>query len=393
MSPAQRHENFDVIVVGAGPAGSTCAYYLARAGLSTLIVDRATFPRDKPCGGGITARAAALLPFSLDPVVEEVIDRFEFGLSYGKRFVRVSERPLVLMTERLKLDAFLVARAMDAGAVFRDRTTIRQVQLLPGGANVRAETWSANAAAVVGADGANGTIARQLGIGRARRHLVALEADAPFALVDRSAYRRRLAVDVGTVSGGYAWVFPKLEHLNVGVVGWKAEGPRLRAHLHRLARSLDLDPEALEHVRGYRLPLRSPGDPLYKERSILIGDAAGLVDPLSGEGIHSALISAKLGAEAIVALLHGGSPDLRSYANSLLSALGALPAASWGGKAAFDRFPRTSYAFLCTPQVWLAMKRILQGQAAGNETRFVVPRLLARLAGDPGRRYLQELAH
>src|SRR5262249_56583211 len=117
-------------------------------------------------------------------------------------------------------------------------------------------------------------------VGGARRHLVALEADMPFALVDRSAYRRRLAVEVGTVAGGYAWVFPKLDHINIGVVGWMSEGPRLRGQLHRFARSLDLDPEALEHVRGYRLPLR----------------AAGLVDPLSGEGIHSAFLSATLAA-------------------------------------------------------------------------------------------------
>src|SRR5262249_28443131 len=230
-------------------------------------------------------------------------------------------------------------------------------------------------------------------VGGAVRHLVALEADMSFALVDRSAYRRRIAVEVGTVAGGYAWVFPKLDHLNIGVVGWKTEGPHLREQLHRFARSLDLDPEALEHVRGYRLPLRAAGDPLYKGPSVLVGDAAGLIDPLSGEGIHSAFLSATLAAEAIVALVRGRSPDLRPYANATLSALGALTAASWGGKASFDRFPRTSYAFLRTPQAWLAMKRIFQGHAAGSEAHLLLPRLLARLGGDPGKRYLEELAH
>src|SRR5262249_4818756 len=175
-------------------------------------------------------------------------------------------------------------------------------------------------------------------VGGAVRHLVALEADIPFAFVDRSAYRRLLAVQVGTVAGGYAWVFPKLDHLNIGVVGWKTEGPHLREQLHRLARSFDLDPEALEHVRGYRLPLRAPGDPPYNGRIVPVGDAAGLIDPLSGEGIHSAFLSATLAAEAIVALVHGRSPDLRPYASAILSALGALPAASWGGRASFDRF-------------------------------------------------------
>jgi flavin-dependent dehydrogenase len=239
----------------------------------------------------------------------------------------------------------------------------------------------------------NGTIARRLGIGGARRHLVALEADMPLALVDRTAYRRRLAVELGTVAGGYAWVFPKLDHLNIGVVGWTTEGPRLREQLHRFARSLDLDLEALEHVRGYRLPLRAPGDPLYKGRSVLVGDAAGLIDPLSGEGIHSAFLSATLAAEAIVALVQGRSPDLRPYANATLSALRALHAASWGGRASFDRFPRTSYAFLRTPQAWHAMKRIFQGRAAASEAQLLIPRLLARLGGDPAKPYLEEFAH
>jgi geranylgeranyl reductase family protein len=392
MSQAQRHETFDVIVIGAGPAGSTSAHRPAHAGLSTLLVDRASFPRDKPCGGGVTARAASLLPFSLDPVVEVAVDRFKFGLSYGKRFLRVSGRPLVLMTERLNLDAFLVSRAIDVGAVFRDGTTIRNVQLHCDGATVRAECWRAKARAVIGADGANGTTARQLGISGVREHLVALETDVPLGLVDRSAYQRRLVVEVGTVRGGDGWILPRLDHLDVGIVGWRTEGPQLRKHLHRLARSLGLDPAALENVRGYRLRLRSPGDPLSKGRCILIGDAAGLIDPLSGEGIHSAFLSAKLGSEAVAALLHGKAQDLSAYSQATLSTLGRVPAASWGGKAASDRFPRASYHLLRTPQAWRAVTRIFQGRTVGDEERLFLPCLLAKLTGNPGRRYLQELA-
>ena len=108
-------ERFDVVVVGAGPAGSTSAYFLAREGLSVLLLDRARFPRDKPCGGGVTGRAAALLPFSIDPVVEDVVDRLEIGLSYSRRFERQSEKPLIYMTRRVMLDAFLVERRARPG--------------------------------------------------------------------------------------------------------------------------------------------------------------------------------------------------------------------------------------------------------------------------------------
>src|SRR5262245_65303542 len=91
-------ERFDVLVVGAGPAGSTAAYRLAKAGASVLLADKARFPRDKPCGGGLTGRALRLLPVPVDPVVEDAADRFELGLGYHSRFERSSKEPIVLLT-------------------------------------------------------------------------------------------------------------------------------------------------------------------------------------------------------------------------------------------------------------------------------------------------------
>src|SRR6266576_1839461 len=104
-------ESFDVLVVGAGPAGSTAAYRLARSGASVLLVDKARFPRDKPCGGGVTLRAARLLPFSVDSVVEDVVHRFELRLGYGSSFERSSDEALCLMTQRRRLDEFLARKA------------------------------------------------------------------------------------------------------------------------------------------------------------------------------------------------------------------------------------------------------------------------------------------
>ncbi|MFN2628783.1 MAG: FAD-dependent oxidoreductase, partial [Gaiellaceae bacterium] len=106
---------WDTIVVGAGPAGSTTAYRLAKAGASVLLLDRARFPRDKPCGGGVTGRAARLLPFSIDPVVEEVVTIAEVGLGYRRRVEKGSGDPLVYMTQRKLLDQLLVEQAVAAG--------------------------------------------------------------------------------------------------------------------------------------------------------------------------------------------------------------------------------------------------------------------------------------
>src|SRR5437764_10956902 len=154
-------ERFDAIVVGAGPAGSTTAYRLARAGARVCLLDRARFPRDKPCGGGLTLRAVRQLPFSVDPVVEDVVDRLELGLSYRRRFVKRSAGPLVLMTQRRRLDAFLAERAAEAGAAFRDAAKVTSVDAA-GNVAVNGERLSADV--IVGADGANGITGRSLGL-------------------------------------------------------------------------------------------------------------------------------------------------------------------------------------------------------------------------------------
>src|SRR5438045_8050511 len=121
-------ERFDVAVVGAGPAGSMTAYRLARAGARVLLVDRARFPRDKPCGGGLTSRAVRELPFSVEPVVEEVVDRFALRFRYRTGVERTSDRPLVLMTQRRRLAAFLADRASEAGAEFRDGAKVESIE-------------------------------------------------------------------------------------------------------------------------------------------------------------------------------------------------------------------------------------------------------------------------
>src|SRR5579864_2277020 len=98
----------DALVVGGGPAGSTTAYRLARAGASVLLVDRAFFPRDKPCGGGLTLRAVRQCPVDPAPVVEEQVDLIELRFRYGSAVVRRAREPVILMTQRRRLDAFLL---------------------------------------------------------------------------------------------------------------------------------------------------------------------------------------------------------------------------------------------------------------------------------------------
>ena len=368
-------ERFDAIVVGAGPAGSTAALRLAREGAGVLLLDRARFPRDKPCGGGLTYRAVRQLPVPVDPVVEDVVNRFELGLRYGTRFERRSDGPLILMTQRRRLDAHLAEQAAAAGVDFRDGVRATELQLHADGATVRFGGTAARAPVVLGADGVNGLTARALGLAAARRHGVALEGNVPYvhARARETSYRGRAVVELGTVPGGYAWIFPKGDHVNVGVGGWETEGPRLREHLARACAAYGLPEDRLESLRGYRLPMRRPGESPVRGRALLVGDAAGLVDPLSGDGIYEALVSAKLAAQTAVDLFSGRAQSLDDYGEKLDAALARTLSASWRAKLAIERFPRLVFGVARLPIVWGFTSAFLRGDLAhpGDATGLV----------------------
>jgi geranylgeranyl reductase family protein len=353
------HKRVDVAVIGAGPAGSLAAYWLADAGASVVLLDRARFPRDKPCGGGLTARAVRMLPFSVEPVVEDRVDRLEIGFNYGRRFVRRSEAPLVFMTQRRRLDAFLVERASDAGAQFRDGTRVQAITPGDGGMTVGTAGESIVADVVIGADGVNGMTSRSLGFSVDVLYGVALEGNVSYANVDPARYRGRAVVDIGPVPGGYAWAFPKGEHVNFGVGGWENEGPRLREHLARLCRAHGVDAELLEDLRGYRLPTRQARSALVRGRALLIGDAAGVLDPWTGDGMYEAFGTARMAATATADVLGGRCDTLRPYEVAVRRELDRQTALSWDVKTAFERLPRLFFRVAGSRLGWRLIQREL----------------------------------
>ena len=357
-------KRYDVIVVGAGPAGSTAAYRLARAGARVCLLDRAQFPRDKPCGGGLTIRAVRELPFSVDPVVEDRVNTLELGLRYTRRWSRRAQEPLILMTQRRRLDAFLAEQAAGAGAEFRDGVKVTGVE--PGGAvTIGGERLEAEV--VVGADGANGITARFLAM-PAYEHGVAFEGNVGYAHVSRERFGGRAVVELGAVPGGYAWVFPKGDHVNVGVGGWQSEGPRLRERLRELCAAFEIDEANVSDLRGHRLPMRGASRCPVDRRVLLVGDAAGLVDPLSGDGMYEAFISGRLAAEATLELLEGRAADLEPYAERFATTFAPLESVSWRAKLAFERFPGLAYRVATTKLSWRLFQAIVRGEQTASDT-------------------------
>jgi geranylgeranyl reductase family protein len=379
-------ERYDVAIIGAGPAGSTAAYRLARSRARVLLIDKMRFPRDKPCGGGVTMRAVRQLPFSIEPVVEDRITRTRCRLRYGPKIDRESSRVMCLMTQRRRLDAFLVEQAVAAGAEFRDGVHVS----VEADTALRVDGEPVEVRAVIGADGANGITARSLGLGGAIVNGVALEGNLPYEELPLGSWHGRLVLELGTVPGGYGWIFPKGDHVNVGVGGWGSEGPQLRRHLRVLCEQYGIELRQLSDLRGHRLPMRRPATALARGGALVVGDAAGALDPVSGDGIYEALVTARLAADHTLELLEGKVPTLASYEAAVHRELDPLASAGWGAKVALDRYPGAVFALMRLPVTWRVIEKLILGEMSHpGESRGQGRRVmkliegLARMARDP----------
>jgi geranylgeranyl reductase family protein len=325
-----------------------------------LLVDKAVFPRDKPCGGGLTIRAVRQLPFSVEPVVEDRITRVRCRLRYGPEIERRSEEVLCLMTQRRRLDAFLAEQAAEVGAEFRDgaRASVESSSL------IRVDGQAVRVDAVIGADGANGQTGRTFGLGGGIVNGVALEGNLPYARLRGDAWRGMLALELAVVPGGYGWIFPKGDHVNVGVGGWGSEGPRLREHLRVLCEQHGVEARELTQLRGHRLPMRRPQTLLARDRALVVGDAAGAIDPVSGDGMYEAFVTSRLACDHVVALLEGRADTLDAYDADVRRELNQLAAAGWGAKHALDRYPRAVFALMRLPVTWRVLEKLMLGEVA-----------------------------
>ncbi len=358
----------DAIVVGAGPGGASAAHALASAGASVVILERARFPRDKPCGGGVLLSALRHLPFDISPVVEQEIRGFRVRYRRDAEFSHRYDHPLAVMTQRSRLDAFLAEQACAAGAELRDGDAVRGIELNGEVALRTARGDLLTAGVVIAADGANGFCRRALGLPRLRA-AVALEGNAPRGQAAAQDAARRwtdhVGLELGSMPGGYGWVFPKAEHCNLGVGGYPAAAPNLRRELAAYAHSEGFDPDALEQLRAHHLPLRDAGQPLTVGPVALVGDAAGLIDPLSGEGIGNAIRSGQLAAQAAREYLDGAAADLRGYEAAVAAEIEPDLAVARQLQALFHQLPWPYVQLLRrSGRFWSAFCRIVRGESS-----------------------------
>jgi geranylgeranyl reductase family protein len=389
--------SYDVIVAGAGPAGSTAARLLAERGASVLLLDKQRFPRDKPCGGGVTMRAASAQDIDLSPVTEQTIYGARFSLRLGESFDRRFRAPLTYMTQRRRLDAYLAERAAEAGADFHDGDPVRELDVTSNtGVRVATAHDTHTARVLIGADGANGLVGRTLGLRRQYEEAVALEGNIDYPNGIPEDWREFVGLDLGGLAGGYGWVFPKGDHLNVGVGAWKYAGFTLRPKLADLCRRYGFNADALTNVRGYHLPVRIAGSPIARGPVAVAGDAAGLIDPLTGEGIYMAFESGRLAAHEAMRVLAGEATDMTGYQRAVDRKLQTELTVSRKLQELFN-FAPPPYLLMMrhSEKFWLLFAHILRGELTYLDfTRMIGPLRLAvdLFAGLAERRRLGRVA-
>ena len=302
---------FDAIVVGAGPAGSSAARELAASGVRVLLVDRATFPRYKACGGGIPLRTERLLPFPIDSVIEDSVHRLE--VTYGGRmgFTRDSGEPFAHMVMRERFDALLLERARQAGAEFRPGTTVRRLDR-NGDVTITAEDgFSASAPFLICADGAHSPVGRMAGLGTDIPECAAWEVEVRAGPKVRD-YAGTSLIDLGYKPWGYAWVFPKAEVLSIGIVLPPGSAGDMKRSVAAFTKRLALKDAPVDIARGHKVRLRRKDERIADDRVLLAGDAAGLADEFTEEGIFYAIQSGRIAARNVLRAA-AGDGDLSGY--------------------------------------------------------------------------------
>ena len=291
---------YDVAVVGAGPAGATCAQHLAAAGLRVALLDQKVPPRYKTCGGGLVWRARRMLDFELDGSIEHECRVVELHLIDADLDFSVERpEPMVTMTMRSELDHRMVERAREAGVELLAPLRVRDLE--QNGARVRIKTDGnpISARYCVAADGAGSRTARAAGWPENDHVIPALESEIRVAPADYRRFADRARFDFGLLPSGYAWVFPKRDHLSIGCLsrlrGWSA----LREDLETYLSHLGLAEHGAREDHGFVIPIAPRSSELARGRVLLIGDAAGFADPLTCEGISWAILSGRLAADAI----------------------------------------------------------------------------------------------
>ncbi|MFN3360653.1 MAG: geranylgeranyl reductase family protein [Pseudanabaenaceae cyanobacterium] len=372
----------ECIVVGAGPAGGSAAYHLAKRGRDVLVLEKEALPRYKPCGGGVSPAVQKWFDFDFSPAIANKISQIRYTWQMGDEFLAPLEgTEAVWMVRRDVFDYFLIQQAQRAGAALQTQTTVTALTWQNDRWTVHTDQGDFQALYLVGADGAKGTMAKLLGFRERRRRMgAALEVEVPLAEPDRLSAH----FDFGSVVNGYLWNFPKADGYSIGAGTFRGseEKQNLKEIAAAYACTFGVDISKIKKY-GHPLCLWDGHQKLHTQNAILAGEAACVVDPFTAEGIRPALLTGMLAALAIDRALAGDRQALADYSHKVQTEWGEDM--FWAQKLAaiFYRIPGIAYRIgVKRPASTRRMGQILCGELRYRDVAMAaIKRLTAGLVG------------
>ncbi len=306
----------DCIIVGAGPAGATAAYILAKKGHSVLVLDKAELPRKKTCGGGVSPAVKQWFDFDFTPAIDNRVHKVQFTWKSGDPVTtELNTSESMWMVQRDTFDEFLAQQAQKEGAKVQDKTEVTGIKYTGDHWQVNTSNGSLEARYLIAADGVNSQVAKWLGLGTKKESLGAtLEVKTPVP-----ADKLNLVYfDFGSVKNGCIWMFPKSDGYSIsgGCFKGNIKSDELKKSLYNYASGLGLDTGNATYTE-YILGFWTGNQTLHTQSALIAGDAAGLVDPLIGEGIRPAILSGVRAGEAIDKALKGDAGAIPAYTQTL----------------------------------------------------------------------------
>ena len=304
-------KNFDVIISGAGPSGSLLGYLLSKKNISTLILEKEIFPRYKVCAGGIQWKALQLLPYDINEIIEKKI----YGIYFARRlkdiFYKKYSEPLIYTFERTKLDDFMAKKAIESGCNINFSEKIKNFEISENEVKVFTQKDIYFSKILVGADGAGSIIYKKLNKDTNLQKIIGYETEIPLTSASSyPLYDESVVLDFGGIRKGYFWIFPKKRTLSIGGGGPVKDALNIKKYLEWFLQNYQeelnenfaapgRDRLLNQKLSAHFIPVRSNKSFLCDYRVLSVGDAAGLGDAFTGEGIHNALLSSIIAADSI----------------------------------------------------------------------------------------------
>jgi geranylgeranyl reductase family protein len=353
---------FDCIIVGAGPAGGSAAYHLAKQGHKVVLIEKEILPRYKPCGGGVSPIVAKWFDFDFSPAISTKVSTMQYTWEMEDEVEANlgQEVEPIWMVRRDIFDHFLVQQAQSKGAELRDGTEVTSIELVGDTWQVSTSNGTISGKYLIAADGAKGPMAKMLGFKDRKRRLAgALEVETPAEAVPAV-----VNFEFGLVKNGYIWNFPKADGYSIGIGTFRGgEGQDFKKILDKYAQSLfKIDINSAKQY-GHPLCLWDGDQKLHTDRAVLAGEAACVVDPMTAEGIRPSIFSGIKAADAIHGALSGQGEAIANYSTVMAEEWGADMKWAQRIAAAFYQFPKVGYKVgVKKPAATVIMAKILAGE-------------------------------